>query len=391
MRIGSVAISWLALLLSAVGLFLSLWIVIPAPVFALLPLSVGAPEISPWLLGANAIALLIAGWAGKARLSRIALGLSALALVLSSLPSLQLPAVVQQANLTFQQQLGVDPATPIAAFQPRPFRWRTAFTGIPLPSVRETVGIPFAEPDGVPLTLAVYQPLERAPHPTLIAIYGGAWQRGSPTQDADLNRYLAGQGYTVIAIDYRHAPEYQFPAQLEDVRGAIAFIRAHAAEYDVDPARMAVLGRSAGAHLAMLLAYSDEAPPLRGVVNFYGPVDLATAYRQPPVPDPIDTRAVLTAFLGNGPDQQPERYQQASPLYAVRPQLPPTLMFYGGRDHVVQAQYGRALAQQLLAAGNSALYIKIPWADHAFDAVFNGPSSQLAIYYTERFLAQVLK
>ncbi|HEY9735113.1 MAG TPA: alpha/beta hydrolase, partial [Trichocoleus sp.] len=245
------------------------------------------------------------------------------------------------------------------------------------------------------LTLEVYQPPadfpQSPPRPTVVVIYGGAWQRGTPTQDPQLSRYLAAQGYVVVAVDYRHAPQYRFPAQLEDVERAIAFVCDHAAEYEVDCDRMAVLGRSAGAHLAMLAAYRSSSVPLRAVVNYYGPVDLASAYRNPPVPDPIDTRGVLNAFLGAGPDQVPELYRQASPLAAVQPQLPPTLMFYGGRDNVVEAKYGRELAQQLQATGNSVVYIEIPWADHSFDAVFNGVSNQLAVYYIERFLAHVLR
>lgn len=381
----------IALLLSTAGLLLSLWIVLPAPVFQLLPLSVGAPEISPWLLVGNAIALLLALTTRTGGWGNLALFFSALALVLSSLPSLQLPSTVRQADAAFVQAWGDAALALPPAGRPVPFSWRDAFSGVALPPKPAPVAVPFGAPAGVPLNLAVYPAAQPGPRPTLVVIYGGAWQRGSPSQDPQLNRYLAARGYTVIAVDYRHAPAHRFPAQLADVKAAIAFIRSHAPDYGVDPSRMAVLGRSAGAHLAMLLAYDPAAPPLRGVVNYYGPVDLAAAYRQPPIPDPIDTRAVLDAFLGASPDALPALYRQASPLFRVRSQLPPTLLIYGSRDRIVEARYGRQLAEALSAAGNIAPYIEIPWADHAFDSVFRGPSSQLALYYTERFLAEVMR
>jgi acetyl esterase/lipase len=341
--------------LSLGGLFLSLWIVVPAPTMALLPLGVGAPEVSPWLILLNAIALLLnlrdlSGWVAK-----LAIGGSLCALLLSLLPLAQ-------------------------------FLW-DAFRGIPSAPIRQTNAIPFAQPDGVPLSLNLYQPAVSGRYPALIVIYGGAWQRGTPSNDEDFSRYIAAQGYVVVAIDYRHAPRYPFPAQLDDVNTAIAFIQSHATEYEIDRDRMVVMGRSAGAHLAMLAAYQPHAPKLRAVINYYGPIDLTNGYYNIPNPDPIGSRATLRAFLGGTPDELPELYRQASPYtYATTP-VPPTLLIYAKRDHIVQAKFGQALRDRLQQAGNSATYLEIPWAEHAFDAVFNGVSNQLALYHTERFLA----
>jgi acetyl esterase/lipase len=140
----------------------------------------------------------------------------------------------------------------------------------------------------------------------------------------------------------------------------------------------------------MLAAYATDIVPIRAVVNYYGPVDLTVGYNDPPQPDPIDTRALLRAFLGGTPTEQPERYQAASPIsYVTRP-VPPSLLVYGRRDHVVQAKFGQALFNRLNSTGNQAIFLDIPWAEHAFDAVFQGVSNQLALYYTERFLAWAL-
>ncbi len=386
----------LSLLIFGVAFFLTIWIVVPAPTFALLPLGVGAPEISPWLIGANAIAALLAlRYVHKSWLFRVALACSLFSLTISTLPLSQFSAANQQAETGIRTALGNNYLTQTAAGQaqmrPKPFVLTDAFRGIPDQPVRITAGIPVAAPDGVPLTLTVYRSPQIGKRPTIVVIYGGAWQRGSPNDDAPFSRYMAARGYTVVAIDYRHAPQYRFPAQLEDVKTALAYIQQHAVDLEVDLDQVALMGRSAGAHLAMLAAYQPSSIPIRAVVNYYGPVDLTKGYYDLPNPDPINSRAVLNALLGGTPEQFPELYKQASPYNYVQQALPPSLLIYGGRDHLVQAKFGRSLYDRLQAIGNRAVWIEIPWAEHAFDKVFNGVSNQLALYYTERFLAWALR
>ena len=386
----------LTLLLCGIGLFLSAWIVFPAPTFFLLPLGVGAPEVSPWLLGLNGIATLLSlPKLSPLWLRRFALSCGLVGLILSALPLLQVPMTEQQAKTAMQKALGADylesiPSYWQAQMRPQPFVLTDTFRGIPSSKVRHTSGIRFAAPDGVPLSLEVYRPPQVGKYPALIVIYGGAWQNGSPTQHAKFNDYMAARGYTVVAIDYRHAPRYRFPTQVEDVQTALAFIHQHATEYEVDWQRIALVGRSAGAHLAMLAAYQTKIPIL-AVVDYYGPVDLTAGYSDPPHPDPINTRAVLEAFIGGSPQELPISYQNASPINYVRKSLPPTLLIYGGRDHIVQAKFGQSLYDRLRTVGNTAVFLEIPWAEHEFDAIFNGISNQLALYYTERFLGWALK
>jgi acetyl esterase/lipase len=109
------------------------------------------------------------------------------------------------------------------------------------------------------------------------------------------------------------------------------------------------------------------------------------------VPDPINTRAVLEAFLGGNPEQVPQLYRDASPVNYIASNLPPSLLVYPMRDHIVLPKFGRQLYQKLKGAGNQVVLCEIPWAEHAFDAVFQGVSNQLALYYTERFLAWALR
>lgn len=385
------------LVLTGISTFLTLWILIPAPNFFLLRFGVVAPEISPWLIGLNTIAAAFAALnLHKSWVYLIALSLSLLSLIISSLPLMQLPSVHRQMTEAMQTQLGANyleriPAEVRSQLRSQPFRLLDALRGISLPEIRRTTGIHFAQPDGVALTLNVYRPLKAGINPTIVVIYGGAWNSGTPDNDEQFSHYMAAHGYTVVAIDYRHAPKFVFPAQLEDVRSALAYIHTHAVELEVDVARLAIMGRSAGAQLAMVAAYEPDAPPVRAVVNYYGPVELTVGYHDPPKPDPIDTQAVLRAYLGGTPEQVPDRYDEASPYhYATQPQ-PLTLLVYAKHDHLVQAKFGRTLYNRLQKANSPAIYLEIPWAEHAFDAVFNGVSNQLALYHTERFLAWALQ
>src|SRR5437879_1762954 len=104
-------------------------------------------------------------------------------------------------------------------------------------------------------------------------VHGGGWQSGNSREFAALNRGLAGRGYLVAAINYRLAPQYKFPAALEDVRQAIAYLKTHAADLGLDGNRLVLLGRSAGGQLALLAGYAGD-PAVRGGIAFFAPPDL---------------------------------------------------------------------------------------------------------------------
>jgi acetyl esterase/lipase len=126
-------------------------------------------------------------------------------------------------------------------------------------------------------------------------------------------------------------------------------------------------------------------------VSYYGPVDLVEGWRTPPRPDPLDVRSILETYLGGPPEAQPLRYLEASPLSHIDRRTPPTLLVYGARDHIVEARFGRQLNDRLREQGARSVYLEIPWAEHAFDALPSGLSGQIALYYTERFLAWALR
>jgi acetyl esterase/lipase len=130
---------------------------------------------------------------------------------------------------------------------------------------------------------------------------------------------------------------------------------------------------------------------VRAVVSFYGPTDLVEGWRDPPHPDPLDVRGILETYLRGTPDTALRKYREASPVTYVSALVPPTLLVNGGRDHIVSPRFGRELDERLQHAGALSALLEIPWAEHAFDALPNGVSGQIALYYTERFLAWALR
>jgi len=245
--------------------------------------------------------------------------------------------------------------------------------------------------DGQPLALDLYEPLSPGPHPVVVVIHGGGWSAGSRGEALAPTLYLAAEGYAVATIDYRLAPAAPYPAALEDVRAAVAYLAAHGAEYDLDLSRLILLGRSAGGHLALLAGYTSDAATLggariAGIVAYYAPTDLAALAHYPRNRVELDLRQLTRQFLGVDVTVDPERFAEASPVtYAGRP-VPPTLLIHGARDETVPVAQGRSLAERLTAVGNTVAYLELPWSVHGFDAAVQGLGSQLVMYELDRFL-----
>jgi len=372
---------------AAVLLFVEMWSVVPAPTLPLLALAVVVPELAPWALAACAAIAALAWAIARGRLRAAALTLCALAAACSLVPLLQVRATIAVAERAMDRVARRSARGPSSrAFDPV-----TSFTGYRIAAgIRVRRDIPIALRDGTPSAIDLYRPAASGTHPTLVVIYGGAWRFGSRADTSEIDRAFAGRGYTVIAIDYRHAPAHRFPSQLEDVRDALAAIARQARGWDVDPQRVALLGRSAGAELALLAAYTSPALRVRAAVGYYTPANLVRGYREPPRPDPSDVRAILRAYLGGTPEERMSAYVAASPLSLVRRGLPPTLLIAGGRDELVSLDFQHELRDALVANGVPVVALELPWSNHAFDAVANGVGGQLARHYTQLFLTAFL-
>ena len=384
----------LAALLALTSLSASVWIRIPPWNAWTHVLAVGAPELSPWLLVGAVLAFGLALLDARHNwIARVSLVCSATAILLSATLLAGLGATTQAFDLEMTRTLGSNylaavPADVRAKLRPSPINLRDAFRVYQrdADTVHVDRGVPVTIHDGVPLTADVYRVADAIHRPVVLQFYSGAWRSGGPSDNDALSRALAAAGFVVVAGDYRHAPDWTWPAQLRDVEAALAWIAAHGEEHGADPTRVVLLGRSAGAQLAFIAGVNVTSPAIRGIVAIYSPVDLTDGYVHPPMPDVLGSRSLESAFLGGTPDDRSDAYRNASPItYADRPH-PPVLLIHGGRDIIVTPGFARRLHAQLAKSG-IAPYLEIPWAGHAFDTIPFGPSGQLELYYTERFLA----
>lgn len=224
--------------------------------------------------------------------------------------------------------------------------WLAACASAPTQVPTQTLG-PFQyAPDSSSskTTYTVHRPQDAQRRPGVLLIHGGGWSDGEPE---DLQRYaerVVAAGWVAINMGYRLAPDHLWPAQREDLLAIQADLHARATELGLDSSRIAVLGYSAGAHLAAqaALAPNPRVPPPVALIGGAGPYDLT---RYP------DSRIVRT-FLGGVPAAVgAQTYRDASPLFKVSPAAPPTYLWHGTWDTLVGLDQSRDLARALQAAG----------------------------------------
>jgi len=333
------------------------------------------------------LAVLLPGWRHSWP-GRFSVVLALIASLLTLTPILRaLPVknrLPEQFELAFDSKN--DNSSLVEIGRQNPLDFSDLWFGIEFSTIESSTHV-YRRTDGKELTLDLYRAASGNPaRPGVIVIHGGAWRSGDSKQLPNLNSYLAGKGYVVAALTYRLAPQSRYPAPISDIQAAISYLREHASEFGLDPTRLILLGRSAGAHLALQTAYTSNEPAIRGVVSLYGPADLYYGYTHPARPLVIDTKKVIEDFLGGNPTELPEIYRTASPIHYVGANTPPTLLIHGGRDELVSPEQSRRLASRLRASDVPNLYLQLPWATHACDFNISGPSGQLILYAIEHFL-----
>lgn len=215
--------------------------------------------------------------------------------------------------------------------------------------------------------------------PAVVYIHGGGWYSGDKTTGAgqDDIAEMISRGYLVAAVNYRLAPRYQFPAQIEDVKCAIRFLRANAVRYGIDAAHIGVWGDSAGGHLAALLGVTDASDGFEGygwydgqsdqvqaVASLYGPTDLAEIYER-------DKSPHMEHVFGTA-DPESTVISQASPLTHVSSDDPPFLIVHGEADEVVLVEQSQVLYERLVSAGVPTTLVIVGNCGHCFMPV-GGP------------------
>ena len=225
--------------------------------------------------------------------------------------------------------------------------------------------------------------------PCVIMVHGGSWAGGDSQQLPELNDHLATKGYNVASINYRMAPKWQTPAPVEDIKAALAYCRQHADELHIDTNNFVLLGRSAGAQIALLAAYTLHDPAIKGVIDFYGPADMVWGYSVPSNPLIMDSRKVMEQYIGGTYGKVPQKYAACSPLEFVDWQSVTTLIIHGDNDVLVSPDHSRRLDLKLTQNGVKHYWLKLPWATHGFDYNLNGPGGQLSTYAVETFLKAI--
>jgi acetyl esterase/lipase len=232
-------------------------------------------------------------------------------------------------------------------------------------------------------------------HPAVVRVHGGAWIGGTRSDLPDWDRWLNRLGYDVFDVDYRLPPPARWSDEVGDVKCALGWLASHADNYHVDPARISVMGYSAGGNLALLAAYSMGDPRLpascststvtvRSAVNLYGPADLTLIYRSSGSARYVDD--VLERYIGGTPSEYPGRYRALSPLSHVNASTPPTITVLGERDRIVPAAQAHVLDRALTAAGVAHETLLMPGQDHGFDANWSGLGTQFARARIRAFL-----
>lgn len=231
--------------------------------------------------------------------------------------------------------------------------------------------------DGIDLKMDIYFPSATwgKPRPATVYVHGGAWIGGDKRDGAGILEIpeLLLRGYVVAAINYRLAPKYKFPAQIEDVKCAIRSLRANAATYRIDPDRIGVWGGSAGGHLVSLLGLTDrsagfdvgqhldQSSRVQAVVDYFGPSNL-TDFQSGSLPQ-------LLMVFGSK-----EGLRKASPVTYITSDDPPFLIVQGELDTLVPPEQSQELYRKLTAAGLQATLVMVKNAGHGFRPV-DGPIS----------------
>ncbi len=241
------------------------------------------------------------------------------------------------------------------------------------------------------------------PHGAIVCMHGGAWQLGDKASYEGIVRRLAEGGYVAAAVGYRLAPAHQWPAQIEDVKCAVRYLRAHAKELNIDPDKIGALGDSAGGHLALLAGlmdpkddlegtggYADQSSKVNAVVNLYAPTDISAWVVPPETQEQVlrdmgkSSDQFLIDWLGTA-DRTADVMKQASPVTYVSAGDPPVLTFHGDKDNLVPIAQAEVLQAALEKANIPHRFVvmkdhvhgwdlltSMPEALAFFDAVLNG-------------------
>ena len=242
--------------------------------------------------------------------------------------------------------------------------------------IEEIKNVEYKNLDGKSLQLDIYRPKNiQRPAPLLVFIHGGGWSGG---KRADYLVYLvafAKKGYLTATVSYRLLKDGPYPACVEDISDAVDWLYSNGEKFGYDPDRIALIGGSAGAHLALLAAYgwgnkrptsdSTASPQnnhrIKAVVEIYGPIDFTTDYAR--------NHPTVTSFMAKSFEEAPELYREASPLHYLDKSDPPTMILQGTSDDLIPNSQADQLSARLDSLGIPHVDYRLPFWPHTMDLV----------------------
>jgi acetyl esterase/lipase len=272
---------------------------------------------------------------------------------------------------------------------------RGSFQLPPAPGIRDVKDVVYAAVDGRALALDIALPAGIPRPPLLVWVHGGAWRSGDKDE---VPRVFVERGFATASVNYRLSTEARFPAAVHDIKAAIRFLRARAADYGYRTDRIAIGGSSAGGHLAALVGVTNGHPVLEGAVgdnrsqssdvhailDYYGASDLTTILDQS-TPFGLDVRIpALELWLGARPEQTKELAELASPVLHVDRADPPLLMFHGDRDPQMPVNQSHQLEGAYDALGLDVHLEIVHGAAHGGAAFFAPDRLERALAFLRR-------
>lgn len=246
------------------------------------------------------------------------------------------------------------------------------------PIVKDIV---YGNAGGEALKLDMVVPEGDGPFPAIVCIHGGGWQQGHRRDMHPFMTALAKSGFVAASVEYRLTPKHVWPAQIEDCKCAVRFLRAKAGDYKIDPKRIGAMGGSAGGHLALMLAFTSglaefegqgghagQSSSVQAVANYFGPTDLVR-WKANGIGDAILKGAsgktgdgLLADLLGTA-DRKAPIVVKASPITYISKTSPPVVTFHGALDPIVPVTQAQLLHDALKTAGvaNELMILPLGW------------------------------
>jgi acetyl esterase/lipase len=256
--------------------------------------------------------------------------------------------------------------------------------------VKELIDIAYSKEHTSARKLDIFIPDEKKHQASLLFIFGGGFSAGSKEKWGAVARRFCEMGYITASAGYRLAPSHRFPAAVEDVRLAMAYLRNNATEYGINPETIAGVGSSAGGYLAAMLGMIDKDDKL-GWTEELGDTDTQAnavvcycpvlTMRQWP-----EHLKMITNFMGKEEKDDPELFVQASPLYRVTGQEPPFLFIHGQNDDTVPVEHSLQMCDAINQKGGKAEKLILPDAEHGFGYGVTTPNQVKAIMKIDNFL-----